>query len=111
MLLLLFVYVISGLLLAVIALPMIAGKIKPNPYYGFRVRETLENDETWYTVNRYAGKRLLVIGLVFAAAAIILYNVPGISIDAYAYACLIVFVIGFSLGMLQSWRYMNNLSK
>ncbi len=42
---LLFIYMGGGLLLVLIALPLIAGKIKPNLYYGFRVPTTLKNPE------------------------------------------------------------------
>jgi hypothetical protein len=43
-------FVVSGLLLCVLAIPMILKKVKPNFWYGFRVRKTLENPDIWYAV-------------------------------------------------------------
>jgi uncharacterized membrane protein len=103
---LLLLYVGSGLLLALISLPLIFEKIKPNFYYGFRIRATLENEELWYAVNKYFAKRLLIVGVVQALAAIVLYRVPDISVDAYSLSTLGVFVIAFTIAMLQSWKYM-----
>ena len=61
-LVLLIVFVAAGLLLAVLALPMAYGKVPPNPWYGFRVKTTLENEAVWYPANAFAGKRLFWVG-------------------------------------------------
>ena len=60
---LMILYTSSGLLLAAISVPLILGKIGPNPLCGFRVKKTLEDPAVWYPVNAYAAKRLLVVGL------------------------------------------------
>jgi len=106
---LLFVYVGGGLLLALISLPLIAEKVKPNPFYGFRVPQTLENPDLWYPTNKYFAKRLLVVGIVEAIATIGLYFWPGISVDAYAFAVLGVFLALFIPAIVQGWRYMKTL--
>jgi hypothetical protein len=103
---LLILYLAIGLVSVGISLPLIARKIPPNLWYGFRIRQTLEDPEIWYAVNQYFGKRLLVTALTFSAAAVILYFVPGISIDAYALTCLLVFAVVFTFAMLQSLQYM-----
>ena len=108
---LLLMYIIGGLVLAVVSVPMILEKIKPNPFYGFRVPQTLENPELWYKVNKYAGQRLLVAGLLFVLVAVIIYFIPGLSIDAYALACLAVFVVIFAWAIVQSLRYLRSISK
>ena len=106
---LLFVYVGGSLFLALLALPLIAEKVKPNPFYGFRVPQTLENPALWYPTNKYFAKRLLVVGLVEALAALGLYFWPGISVDAYAFSCLGVFLALFIPAIVQGWRYMKTL--
>jgi uncharacterized membrane protein len=108
---LLAIYTAAGLLLAIFSLPLIWQKIKPNPFYGFRVSQTLENPDVWYATNRFAGKRLFVAGISSIIAAIGLYFVPGISVDTYANAFLAVFAIVFIAGFLQSWKYMKSLDK
>jgi hypothetical protein len=67
----------TGLLLAVISVPLILQKIGPNPWYGFRVKKTLANPAVWYPVNAYAARRLLVVGLVTSGAAVLLSFVQG----------------------------------
>ena len=55
----LWLYLGSSIFLTEITLPLIARKIKPNPFYGFRVQQTLEDPEVWYEINQYFAKRLL----------------------------------------------------
>ncbi len=44
MLTLLILYVVTGVLLAGLAVPLIKRKVPPNNWYGFRVKATLENE-------------------------------------------------------------------
>ena len=53
-----------------LALPLIAGWIGRNYFYGFRSRRTLESDAIWYPVNRVTGVLLLAAGLMWLAAGI-----------------------------------------
>jgi uncharacterized membrane protein len=103
---LLIVYVAGGVILALISLPLIYGKIKPNSLYGFRVPATLEDPDLWYPVNQFAAKRLLIVGLVMIVAASGLYFWPGISVDAYAYAFLGIFLAAFTIVIIQCVRYL-----
>jgi len=106
-----YIYTGGGLLLALLSLPLIARKIKPNPYYGFRVSATLENPEIWYTVNQYFAKRQLAAALVEIASATGLYYWPDITVDAYALSVLGVFVATFSIVIIQGWRYIKKLGR
>lgn len=108
---LLIFYVSLSLLQTLIALPLMRDKIKPNPFYGFRVQQTLEKPEVWYAVNRHFGNRLFVLALFQIAASVGLYFWPGISVDVYALLVLGVFVVIFGVAFSQSWRYMNGLAK
>ena len=53
-----------GLLLAGLSIPLILGKVKPNPFYGFRTPKTMSSEAIWYPANRACGWGLLVGGLV-----------------------------------------------
>jgi hypothetical protein len=109
MAILFFMYIGGGVLLALLSLPLIARKIKPNPFYGFRVPATLENPEVWYAANRYFAKRQLIVALIDIVAAVGLYFWPGITIDAYALSILGIFVLAFGIAFFQSWQYMKSL--
>jgi hypothetical protein len=106
---LLILYLFFGGLLVILAVPLLREKIKPNGWYGFRVRTTLENPKIWYAVNHHAAKRILAAGVAVILAAVILYMVPNITIDQYAMGVLIVLVVIFGIGMIQSVRYLKKL--
>ena len=106
---LLFMYVGSGILLILIAMPLYFQKVPPNGLYGFRVRRTMENPELWYPVNRYGAGWLMFIGLASVIGAVGLYFFPGLSVDTYALCCLAVFVGIFGLGIGFTVRYVNSL--
>ena len=52
MTILLIFYVGAGLLLRVLSVPLLLGKVGPNPWYGFRVRRTLENPAALHAPRR-----------------------------------------------------------
>jgi MFS family permease len=99
-------YVVAGLVLAALSVPLIRRRVGPNAWYGFRVRRTLQDAAVWYEVNAYAGRRLFVAGLVTAAAALALALVPGLSVDLYALACLAAALVAIGVAIVQSFRYL-----
>jgi hypothetical protein len=109
MALLLTFYVAAGLLLAGLSLPLIWRKVSPNPWYGFRVRQTVDDPAVWYPANAYAGKGLLGVGLSTCAAAIALFFVPGISLDWYAGLVAVVAFGGLAVTVVLSFRYLGQL--
>ena len=111
MITLLVMYVVFGLLLIVLAIPMLRGKVPPNPWYGFRVPGTLSDPTRWYKANRYAARWLLLTGVITVAAAIALYFVPGLSVDTYAWLVLAVFGVPFVLMIITSFRYLRRLPR
>ena len=111
MLTLLIMYVISGIILCALSLPLIADKIGPNGLYGFRIKATMEKPRLWYGVNKYAGKRLLVAGIITILAALGFYFIPGISIDIYALGCLAVFAVVIVSAIIQCVIYLKSLQK
>jgi len=106
---LLLLYSLGGLLLVLLSIPLLAQKVRPNSWYGFRISQTLENEDLWYKVNSFAARRLLVVGIATLISAITFYLLPGISLDAYALACLAVFVLTFGIGIAQSFQYLKKL--
>ena len=62
---------IAPLLLVALAIPLIAGWIGRNYFYGFRTPRTLSSDSVWYPANRVAGILLLGAGLVWLATGLV----------------------------------------
>ena len=108
---LLVMYVIFGALLAVLSVPLLLDKVPPNGWYGFRVPSTLYNADLWYKVNRYMARWMLLSGIITVAGAVALFFVPGLSVDAYAWLCLLVFSAAFVPGLVLSFRYLRRLQK
>jgi len=76
-----FLFVLIGILLAVLAFPLIAKMVAPNQWYGFRVEKTLSNTQTWYEANRVAGVDLLIAGVAIIGTAAITYKLQQQSTD------------------------------
>ncbi len=110
MLLLLCMYVGSGLCMSLLAIPMIRGWLNPNPYYGFRVKPTLDNPQVWFPANRHAGWRLFVAGLVIAATSAGFYFLPGQELDRYAYGCLAVTMVALGWAIISSFVFLRRLT-
>ena len=109
MITLLILYVGGGALMAAMAVPLIQKRIPPNPWYGFRVRQTLENREVWYAANAHAGVRLFWAGVAIIIASAALYAVPGLSEDVYALGCAGVTVVALLVSLGSSWRYLQHV--
>ena len=101
---------VAGLLIAALSLPLILGKVPPNLWYGFRTPRTLSDPSIWYPANSYAGRWLLISGVLIALAAILLRLQPGISIEAYAYSALGVTLLTIGISVFQSFRYLSRLA-
>lgn len=104
-------YIIGGLLLAVLALPMLHHRIQPKGFFRFFLKEADQDPEKWYQMNEYAGRRLLTAGIGIALAALLLYAWPGLdmTVESYVYT-----VTGVAAGlmlwaMVQSYLFFKSL--
>jgi hypothetical protein len=104
-------YVVLGFVLMLVALPLLFGKVPPNPLYGFRLRPATDDPAIWYPTNRHSARWLIAGGLSTVVVAIGLRLVPGIRLDAYALGCLAVFSVVLLAGLVQTIRFMNALAR
>ena len=104
-------FVFVGVLFIAIAVPLMRGMVKPNPWYGFRTPKTLNNPDLWYKVNAYSGRLFLGQGVMLALAAIILALVPGMSRGTDTAICLFLLVGGVVGSILLSFRYLQSLDE
>jgi hypothetical protein len=56
-----------GILLVALNGPLIAGRIPPNRWYGFRTPRVIADERVWYPVNRMAGVYGAAFGVVLLA--------------------------------------------
>jgi uncharacterized membrane protein len=99
-------FLFNGAVLVCLSLPLILGKVPPNPWYGFRVGRTLKDPAVWYAVNRYAAWRMLVVAVVFLFVVQTVYFMRGVSLVGYALTCAAVVGIGVTLAVVQTFRYL-----
>jgi hypothetical protein len=111
MTLLLIVFLFSGAVLIGLNIPLIQGRVGPNPWYGFRVRRTLEDPKIWYPVNKYGGWWLLGVGVAEIVAATAFYFVPGLDVAVYASIVGVIVIFGVILGIVQSFRHLRQLTR
>jgi hypothetical protein len=69
----------------------------------------LNDEKTWYAVNRFFAPWLAATGSFIALTAFILALIQGISLDAYALSVLAVLVIVFGTGVMITVRFMNRI--
>jgi uncharacterized membrane protein len=98
-------FIAMGLLMIILGIPMLQGRVKPNNWYGFRTRATLDNPDIWYPANAYAGRLLVWLGVVSALASLLLALIPGISKDAYVLLVTGVLMLGLLVVVVLSLRY------
>ena len=63
-------YAVMGILLILASVPMIAERVPPNRWYGFRTPRTQSDPKVWYPANRIAGQYLAFAGLVIVLTAL-----------------------------------------
>ena len=93
-------------LVAIAAIPLTLRLVPRNPVYGLPTERTLANDETWFKVNAFAGKALLVASGV-AALLIMVYN--GTLLRS-GWAQLFVVVLSLAIGVAAGFVYDQRLA-
>jgi uncharacterized membrane protein len=105
-------FVLAGCLFIGISIPLIQKRVKPNPWYGFRVPKTLSNPDIWYAANAYMARRMILVGLLTVVAALVftpLGWIPGQGLELYVVACQTVLIGGLVWTVIASFRYLRRL--
>ena len=103
-------YLCIGALLCLICLPLIFGMIGPNPWYGFRVKRTLDDPAVWYPANRFGGWLLMAVAVLLMVVATVGYVfLPRLGFVAYALTCLAAVVVGLAVALVPLLRYLRKL--
>jgi hypothetical protein len=57
-------FVGAGLLLMLLAVPLARRRVRPNRWYGLRLRATFADERIWYDANAASGREMAVFGAV-----------------------------------------------
>jgi uncharacterized membrane protein len=102
-------YAFLGLLLAGLAIPLMREVVPPNRWYGFRIPLTLEDRQTWYAVNAWAGRRLLLLGGVTTISAPLGLLLPEAWLPIYVLGLGVFLLAGVLLILALGIRYARSL--
>jgi uncharacterized membrane protein len=106
-------YLVTGLLFIGFAIPLIAGRVPRNLWYGVRVPKTLRSDDVWYPANRYFGRdffhcgRILVGGSLLMLIAL-LAGVP-LTADQVATIGLVLTILPLARAVYRVFRFLQTL--
>ena len=98
-------WIVAGVICMGLAIPLIRGKVRMNPFYGVRFRESYLGEEHWYAINRYGGKRMAIW-----AAPLIVVGVVSLFLPLQRQAGL-TYAVGFGplvfifIPVIESWRF------
>jgi hypothetical protein len=73
----------SGLLIFLLAIPMILRRVPPNRLYGVRTKASFASDDDWYRINAIGGRYLAVSGIVILVVGIVGFFLPGSARNSY----------------------------
>ena len=108
-----FTFFFVGLVFVGLAIPLILKKIPPNQWYGFRTPKAFRDEETWYEINRYTGRIILLIGIIQ-----VIYNCLMVPVrfhdDEFFYQLflpgnLLILVGGSIIMIISGLRYLKKL--
>ena len=104
---------LQGLIMILIAMPLLYNAIGPNRFYGFRTRKTLSRLDLWYKTNKYAARELVAAGMVIITLAIVTMLIH-LSITMFttiqAFALFImVTAVPLLIAVLRSLSYLKKL--
>jgi uncharacterized membrane protein len=96
----------SGLLISVLAIPLVLRRVPPNSFYGIRTKASFASDSDWYRINVIGGRYLALSGLVILVIGIVGFFLPvsfrdPYSISATVAALLAVIIPCIRLGLLK----------
>ena len=66
----------SALMIIGISIPLVKHKIKMNHLYGIRIKKSFESEDSWYKINEYGGKQLIIWSIPMIFVGFICFFVP-----------------------------------
>jgi uncharacterized membrane protein len=64
-----------ALLIIGISIPLVKHKIKMNYLYGIRIKKSFESEDSWYKINEYGGKQLIIWSIPMILVGLICFFV------------------------------------
>lgn len=97
-----------GLFSILAGVPLATRQVRPNRWYGLRIRATLADEHVWYEANAATGRDLVLLGSVLLVAALVLPHL-GLPPLAYVAVCGGAFLAGSLVSTARGCRLANRL--
>lgn len=98
-------FLLSGLLVFVVCLPIIHGKIPMNKIYGMRTRHTFKSDRSWIHLNEIGGMIFAMIGFPLILAGALGFALPEHLRDVFSTVVLVVNFLSIAAAVYFFTRY------
>lgn len=67
---------ICGLICVGFSIPLLRGRVKPNPIYGVRIGASFESADAWYAINRFWARRMIPWACALTLLGLVSFFVP-----------------------------------
>jgi uncharacterized membrane protein len=101
--------VATGIVLILIALPLLLRWIGPNRLYGLRVPATFADEWVWYEANAKSGRDMVIVGITLIILPFALQAIPIIRPTAHLALVAMATVTGIVIVAIVGWRRANRL--
>jgi uncharacterized membrane protein len=98
-----------GFLLLALARPLVQRRIRPNMWYGVRIRKAFESEENWYAINRFGGQRFTVWSQAMVASGVLSLFLPLRANDALTMFVGLLPALMVMIPMVEILRYSKTL--
>ncbi|MEM1223483.1 MAG: SdpI family protein [Verrucomicrobiota bacterium] len=98
-------YLLSGLLVSLVTLPLIYGKIPMNALYGFRVKQTFESDTSWYHLNEIGGMIFSMLGFPLMLSGILGFFLPETMVTVHSTVTVVITLLSIGFAVCLFMRY------
>jgi uncharacterized membrane protein len=89
-------FLITGLVIAGLGIPLWLRRVPPNRLYGIRTAGTLADESRWYAVNASAGRVMVGVGVATAILSVVLDGL-GVVGDAHVLTMALLLAAGGAL--------------
>lgn len=98
-------WILAGILIVALAIPLVRGRIRRNHFYGVRLSQSFQSDDAWFAINRFGGQRLIICAL-----PMVLIGVACFFMHLNHQAGLAIFIgvaplIFIFIPILETWRF------
>jgi len=94
-----------GLILFLMAIPLLRGSVGRNNYYGFRYAKAYASDDAWRRINRYGARQQMIWSLPIIAAGLLAFWLPLDEQPLLLYPLLAVILACILIVTIRSYRF------